>query len=91
MQGHRAADVVALREVTAEFGESRVRAGVLDTFGNDVEGEVARQVGDRPHDGLIVRVPVDVGDEALVDLHLVDRQAGQVSERRVARTEIVDG
>ena len=32
-----------------------------------------------------------LGDEAAIDLHLVDREAAQVRKAQVARAEIVDG
>ena len=59
--------------------------GGLDAFGDDGHAEAVGQLDDREDDGVARRVAFEVGDEALVDLHDVDREPLEVGERGVAR------
>jgi hypothetical protein len=58
-------------------------------LGNDPEGQVVAEIDDRADDGRVGRVGQHVGDEALVDLELVERQLGQVAELGLAPAEVV--
>ena len=60
-------------------------------LGDDLEAQVPAEVDDRPHDRHVLALAAEAGDEAAVDLDLVDRQALQVGQRRVARAEVVHG
>ena len=62
----------------------------LDTFGENLEAQVVGQGDDCAHDGPGVRVTRQVGDERLIYLHGVDRQALQITQARIASAEVVD-
>ena len=64
---------------------------VFHTFGTHLHAKVVGQHHDRRTDGGIVGIAVDVLDERAVDLDEVDRQALQIRQARIPRTEIVDG
>src|SRR5206468_8634051 len=66
-------------------------AGVLHTLGHHVEVEVAAEIHGRPDNRRQVRVDGHVTHEGAVDLDLVDGEALEVGQRRVARAEVVDG
>ncbi len=63
----------------------------LDPFRDHPEPESVGEGQDRADDGGVVRVDRQVPDELLRHLEGVERQPLQVSERRVARAEVVDG
>src|SRR5919112_5801682 len=88
--GHGGGQVVALDRMTVEFGEPVPGRLVLDALRGDLEAEVPGQVDDAPDDLLIVGVAGQGGDEAAVDLDLVDREPAQVGQRRVTGAEVVD-
>ena len=70
---------------------SRSRHAVrLDALGHDLEPEVVAEVDRRAHDHGVVVALQHAQHERLVDLQLVDRQALEVAERRVAGAEVVD-
>ena len=52
--------------------------------------QAVRQRHDGVHDGGVVGVGRQIGDEGAVDLEKVDRKTLQVAQRRVAGAEIVD-
>src|SRR5436190_1309861 len=60
----------------------------LDAFGGDGDTKLRAQSDDRAHDRRRVMV-VDVMDEGAVDLDLVDGEAAEIAERRIADAEIV--
>src|SRR4029079_1085053 len=63
----------------------------LDALGDAAQSERMRQRDDRLRDRFVVAVLVETVDEALVDLHALDRQAGEIGKARVAGAEVVDG
>ena len=78
------------------YGASqRLQGGLLregfDSFGDDDHLEFLAEGNDRPSDGRILRVVVDAGDEALIDLEGVNRELMEVREARPPRAEVVDG
>jgi hypothetical protein len=52
---------------------------------------VATEVHDRADDGHIIAVGPKAGDEALVDFHLLHRQALEVGQGGEAGPEVIDG
>src|SRR3954462_4063080 len=88
---HGAGDEVSLGVLTAQLGECAQRCRVLDSFGDDVESEVATEI----HNGFRQRGPPaaagDGADESAVDLQLVHRQGLEMRKRAVAGAEVVDG
>ena len=62
----------------------------LDTFGDRRVTERVRHGEDRGDQAVVGAVLAEVHDELAVDLDLVDGQAPQVGERRVAGAEVVD-
>ncbi len=84
-------DQIALREIAVERRKSTPDLGALDSLGDDVEAEVPGEIDRRADDRRVVRIVDHVGDEGAVDLELVDGQALEVRERRVAGAEVVDG
>ena len=64
--------------------------GGLDPLGDHAQAEVVGEIDGRAHDHQIVVVVGHLEHERLVDLELVQRQALQVRERRVAGAEVVD-
>ena len=65
--------------------------GGLHAFGDRREAERPGHVHDRADDGRVVRIRPEPGDEAAVDLDLVDGKALEVAHRGVAGAEVVDG
>ena len=66
------------------------RLVVLDAFGDDDVAEVVRELDNRPDDRRVRIVVEQVGDEASVDLQLVQRQLREVPERGLTAAEVVD-
>ena len=65
--------------------------GGLDALGHDRHAEQVGELDDREDDGVARAILFQVGDEALVDLDDVDREALEVGERGVAGSEVVEG
>nr|WP_235823314.1 hypothetical protein [Azohydromonas sediminis] len=63
---------------------------VLDAFGDDSQSERVRHLQHGLDDRARVVAVREVGDEAAVDLQLLDRQLAQVRQARVAGAEVVD-
>jgi len=63
----------------------------LHALPGDRNAERRGERGDCAHDRRIGRLRVDPAQERAVDLQLVDRQAAQIGEARVAGAEVVDG
>ena len=49
------------------------------------------ELNDRRQDLVPVALIAETGDEASIDLDSIDRERGQVAERRVAGSEVVQG
>ncbi len=68
--------------------------GHLDPLGNDLHAEALAQSDDGANDvgidGVVRFRSGDVLQEAAVDLEVVGRDALEVTQRRVAGTEIID-
>src|SRR5690606_35508887 len=63
----------------------------LHAFGDDVDAGAAGQADDGLHDGQVVGVVGQAGDEAAVEFEYVDRQALEVGQRGVTGAEVVQG
>ncbi len=85
------AEQEALHAVAAELAQLRERRLVLDAARDHGEAELVRELDRRAHDQRVARVLGHAHDERLVDLELVERQAPQIGERRIAGPVIVDG
>src|SRR5207302_4393826 len=59
-------------------------------LGDHLQMQAVRQRHDRFHDRGIVGPRYQLGDEAAIDLQLVDRKAAPVTHARVAGAEVVD-
>ena len=62
----------------------------LTALGNYAEPEGMRHFDGRPDDDLVGLLPRQVGDESLVDLQFIDRQAAQLRQRRITSAVIID-
>ena len=87
----RAAEQVALGGVAPEGLQPLELGRRLDALADAAQPEAARQLHDRSDEHLVAGRAAEALDEGAVDLHDVDRQAGEVAERRVAGAEVVDG
>src|SRR6056297_4101454 len=79
-----------LAELATVASQQVELAGLLDALGNGLQRKLARQIADRPCDGLVVRIVLQAADESLVDLDRRDREILDVGQRRVTDAEIVD-
>jgi hypothetical protein len=72
----------------------RLQGGLLrksfDSFGDDDHVEFLAEGNDRASDGRILRVVVDAGDKALIDLEGVNRELLEVGQARPSGPEVVD-
>jgi hypothetical protein len=80
----------ALREVDAELEQQLERLRILDTLGDRLQLEAARERDDGLDDVAAGRVGREVADELDVDLQEVERQLLEVGEAAVARAEVVE-
>ena len=64
---------------------------VFDAFCRGFHAERPGKVGNRRDNGAGARAGQQIVDEASVDLDLIEREALQIAERRVARPEVVKG
>src|SRR5947209_19042214 len=78
-EGHR--EQVALGAFAAEGPELVELLSPLDTFCDDAELEGASQGEHGAHDGGVFGVAPQPGDEGVVDLENVDREAAEMGER----------
>lgn len=65
---HRAAEQIALCAFAAKFPKTFALILPLDTFGGNVQAEALREIGDRPHHGLVLLVGAEISHEAAIDL-----------------------
>src|SRR5688500_2045258 len=87
----RVADQVALDQVAAAGLEELALVLGLYALGDHADLQRVRERDDGRDDCALVAVVRQLGDEAAVDLDLVDREAAQVREARVTGAEVVDG
>ncbi len=80
----------ALRTVAAEVLHDALLRNALDSFGYELKSERLPQADDSLEQREICCTGVDLGGEAAVDLHDVDRKSLEIGERRVARSEVVE-
>ena len=64
--------------------------GFLDAFGGGLDAERVGKLGDRVDDRARAVAGQQVLDEAAVDLELVEREALQIAQGRIAGAEIVE-
>src|SRR5436190_3249647 len=86
----RTAEVEALRAVAAQFPHDALLSKSLDPFSHELKPERLPQADDSLEEREIRCAAVDLGGEAAVDLHDVDRKSLQIGERRIARPEVVE-
>jgi hypothetical protein len=64
-------------------------SNALDPLSHELKPERFPQADNSLEEREIRRAAIDLGGEAAVDLHDVDRESLQIGERRVARPEVV--
>src|SRR5262249_41268353 len=84
------AEAIALHEVDAGGAQEQVLLGGLHALGRHLHAEAAAEADDGVHDRRRLARAFDVADEAAVDLELVEREAPQVEQARIAGAEIVE-
>src|ERR687890_486156 len=82
---------VSLTQPTAQTDQRGALLGDFDAFGDRLQLERVAQPDDRPCQGRAVGAKPDLLDERARDLEDVDREPLEITERRVPRTEVVDG
>lgn len=82
--------IIALRLVALPFFQEIQLLVRFYAFRNHVQLEVMRHADDRIDKRRIFHIDVDVAREILVDLQRVNREQLQITQRRIARSEIVD-
>ena len=88
--GHRPAEAVALHGMHAGGAQEQLLVGGLDAFGGHLHAEAAAEADDGVHDRGGVGRLFDRAHEAAVDLELVEREAAQIEQARIAGAEIVE-
>ena len=89
---HGLAEIEALHLFASCEGNGVQLIKRLDAFGDRAHLHLLRKSRNRMDDGdavLALRV-VEVGNERAVDLDLIEREAAQIAERGVSRTEIIE-
>src|SRR5688572_24392435 len=82
---------IALHLVAVERAQGvGLRLG-LHALGHHGQAEFVRQRDDAGNDGAVARAVDHAGHEGAVDLQRVQRQPGDVLQRRIAGPEVVDG
>jgi hypothetical protein len=82
---------VALALLAAHRHEQPRLLGLFDALRDECQVECLAHGDDRLGDGRVVAVGGDAAAERLVDLELVDRQALEIAQGRLAGAEIIDG
>src|SRR6266540_3306306 len=80
----------ALRTVAAEIPHDPLLSMALNPLGHELKSERLPEADDPLEERKVVRAAVDLGGEAAVDLHDVDRESLQIGERCVAGAEVVE-
>ena len=86
----RPAEEVTLRQMATQLEQPLRLLRGLDTLGDDLEPESLAEMDDAADERLALRALAQPGDEAAVDLQLMDRQRAQIREARVAGAEVVE-
>jgi hypothetical protein len=86
----RPGEVVALAERAVQLAQRLELVGVLETLGDDLQVQRLTELRDGGDHGVALGAGRHAVDERLVDLQRVDREAAQVAQRRVTRTEVVE-
>ena len=84
-----AADEESLQFLTANVAQEVGLEARLDTFGGAPHAQRVRQRNCSLRDGAAIGLVFNIANKALVDLDLVEREAAQIGQRGIARTEIV--
>ena len=87
---HRLGEQEALDRRAAVGAKLHQLRGFLDALGGGLDVERMGELGDRADDRARAVAGQQVLDEAAVDLELVEREALQIAERRIAGAEIVE-
>lgn len=87
--GEGFAEEIALAEVAFEGLEHHGLFGGFDAFGDDLDVEVASELGDGVDESGEVASAVDVGDEGAVDFEDVDGEFVEAGEGGVTGAEVV--
>src|SRR6185437_5443246 len=85
----RRAEMESLVLIAAEGAQELELLGGLDPLGDHFELQAVRQGDDGLDDGGIY-LALEIPDEGAVDLQLVDREAAQIVDARVAGAEVID-
>src|SRR6188508_794339 len=80
---------VTLRRVAIELDQALQHVFGLNALADHRHSEVVREVDHAAHQRVVLAVG-EADDERAIDLDLVDRQAPQVAQRRIALAEIVE-
>src|SRR5579885_104059 len=88
--GARLAEQVALRLRAALAAQEFKLGRRLDALGRGGDAEAAAEAGHGAHDGERIVARGDILDERAVDLDLVEWEASEIAERRIAGAEIVE-
>src|ERR1700680_4680500 len=86
----RTAEVVALRELATVPGQYLQLPESLNALRHHAKIQTPCERQNRAHDRLVRAAPVDLADEAAVDLDRVDRQPSQIAQARVSGAEVID-
>src|SRR5262249_26263525 len=89
LPGSRGAEAIALQEVHARGEQKALLFGVLHAFCDQLEAERAADADDGMHDGRVDR-GTEIGNEAAVNLDLLERKPSQIIEAGIAGAEIVE-
>jgi hypothetical protein len=89
---HRLAEVKALHVASGQRDGAQVIER-LDALRDSAHLQLLCQTGDRVNYGHAIGAlrAVKIPDEAPIDLDLIEREAAQVAERGVGRTEVIEG
>lgn len=84
-------DREALSRVHADLAQAVAHRVAFHPFGDGALALRTRHAGDRAHDGVVERIPIDLAYEQAIDLEDVDGQVLEIGERRKPAPEIVQG
>src|SRR5918996_2272080 len=83
--------VVPLSFITIETFEHFFGFECFHPLGYYLEAEVMSQVRNGPHNDCVIAILFHILHEGLVDLYACHRQLFQMGERRIPRSEIING
>ena len=90
LDGHRPREIISLRQTAPRQQRHARLFQPLDALGDDGHVHRSSERRDRTENLERLREAVDVVDESLVDLQLVELEAPEVGEARIAGAEIVE-